>query len=61
LICNVLEQRGFLVLEAKDSKEAIDLAVARKESIHLIVTDLIVPETIYAGPVDLEGSGSSRC
>jgi PAS domain S-box-containing protein len=43
LICDVLEQRGFLVLEAKDGKEAIDLAAGRKESIHLIVTDLIMP------------------
>jgi CheY-like chemotaxis protein len=43
LICDVLKQRGFLVLEAKGGKEAIDLAEHRKESIHLIVTDLIMP------------------
>jgi PAS domain S-box-containing protein len=43
LICDVLGQRGFLVLEAKDGKQAIEMAAARKESIHLIVTDVIMP------------------
>ena len=43
LICDVLKQRGFVVLEAKGGREAIDLAARCEESIHLIVTDLIMP------------------
>jgi nitrogen-specific signal transduction histidine kinase/CheY-like chemotaxis protein len=43
LICDVLDRRGFQILEAKNAKEAIDLAAGREESIQLIVTDLVMP------------------
>jgi len=39
----VLEKKGYTVLEAKDGNEALLLCKARKEPIHLILTDVVMP------------------
>ena len=39
----VLEKKGYKVLEAKDGNEALLLCKARKEPIHLILTDVVMP------------------
>ena len=39
----VLEKKGYTVLEAKDGNEALLLCKGRKEPIHLILTDVVMP------------------
>jgi PAS domain S-box-containing protein len=39
----ILKSRGFVVLEARDGKEALDVAAAYPERIHLLVTDVVMP------------------
>ncbi|HLY61482.1 MAG TPA: response regulator [Terriglobia bacterium] len=39
-----LEARGFTVLEAPDGLEALSLAAQHKGTIHLLLTDLVMPE-----------------
>jgi two-component system, cell cycle sensor histidine kinase and response regulator CckA len=38
-----LSQRGYVVLEAADGAQAIRLSDGRKEPIHLLFTDLVMP------------------
>jgi two-component system, cell cycle sensor histidine kinase and response regulator CckA len=44
LIANVLRLRGYAVLEAKHGEHALEVAAAQREPIHLLVTDLVMPE-----------------
>jgi DNA-binding NtrC family response regulator len=39
----VLEARGYRVLEARDGKEALELAEGGVEDIRLLITDLVMP------------------
>ena len=42
-VCTVLEQSGYRVLQASDGPEAIVLAGKCPETIHLLVSDLVLP------------------
>jgi two-component system cell cycle sensor histidine kinase/response regulator CckA len=44
LIANVLRLRGYTVLEAHDGKQALEVAARQRFTIHLLVTDLVMPE-----------------
>jgi CheY-like chemotaxis protein len=39
----VLQGRGYTVIEAGDGAEALDLCQGHKETIHLLLTDVIMP------------------
>jgi PAS domain S-box-containing protein len=41
----ILEQAGYNVLDASGAEDAIRLCRARKEPIHLLLTDVVMPET----------------
>jgi two-component system, cell cycle sensor histidine kinase and response regulator CckA len=43
LVCAVLGQSGFAVLEASSGAEALDLFEQRHASIDLVLTDLVMP------------------
>ncbi len=43
LVREVLESRGYMVLEASDALQALDLAAAYHRAIDLLVTDLLIP------------------
>jgi two-component system cell cycle sensor histidine kinase/response regulator CckA len=43
LICEVLEDAGYRVLQAADGRSALALSDARSEPIHLLVTDVVMP------------------
>lgn len=43
LVCEVLEEQGYNVLCARDGVEALSLAEGFDETIHLLVTDVIMP------------------
>jgi nitrogen-specific signal transduction histidine kinase/ActR/RegA family two-component response regulator len=44
VLCTVLEQAGYTVLEANGGRAAIDKATAHSEPIHLLITDVVMPE-----------------
>ncbi|MCW8133185.1 MAG: response regulator [Planctomycetota bacterium] len=44
LISEVLRFNGYRVLEARNGKEALQVARAFKENIHLLVSDVVMPE-----------------
>jgi CheY-like chemotaxis protein len=52
LICEVLAGRGYEVLEAVRGEEAVRMAKERKDGIHLLLTDVVMPE--MSGPQVLE-------
>ncbi len=39
----ILKKNGYTVIEARDAKEALDLADAHKGEIHLLITDVVMP------------------
>lgn len=43
LTCRILRKRGYQVLEARDGREAIDVATNHAGDIQLLVTDVIMP------------------
>lgn len=43
LACRFLRVKGYSIVEAKDGLEAIDAAAAHKGTIHLVVTDMVMP------------------
>ena len=43
LTCRILRKRGYHVLEAKDGREAVEVARAHEGEITLLVTDVIMP------------------
>lgn len=43
LICTVLGEAGYEILQAESSEAALALARKRRESIHLLVTDIVMP------------------
>jgi two-component system cell cycle sensor histidine kinase/response regulator CckA len=44
LIVNVLSLRGYVVLQARSGKHALEIAASHAGPIHLLVTDLVMPE-----------------
>jgi CheY-like chemotaxis protein len=44
LVCRVLESNGYRVLEARHGAEALVVCDEHKEPIHLLMTDVIMPE-----------------
>ncbi|HVZ36026.1 MAG TPA: response regulator, partial [Polyangiaceae bacterium] len=44
LIANVLSLRGYTVLQAQGGRHALDVAAGHGGPIHLLVTDLVMPE-----------------
>ena len=52
LICQVLNARGYQVLEALSGEQAIRIASKYKASIHLLLTDVVMPE--MSGPRTVE-------
>jgi two-component system cell cycle sensor histidine kinase/response regulator CckA len=44
LISEVLEKNGYVVLQARHGQEALDLMRNYKEPIHLMITDLVMPQ-----------------
>ncbi|MBZ5495709.1 MAG: PAS domain S-box protein [Acidobacteriia bacterium] len=45
LIMRVLRERGYTVIEASDSREALRIAQEYAREIHLLLTDVVMPET----------------
>jgi signal transduction histidine kinase/ActR/RegA family two-component response regulator len=43
LICTVLSEAGYEVFQAESPEDALELARNRKEPIHLLVTDIVMP------------------
>ena len=43
LVRSILEARGYKVLEAKDGKESLEIGSRHEETIHLLVTDMSMP------------------
>lgn len=43
LICTVLGEAGYEILEAESPEDALQLARERKEPLHLLVTDIVMP------------------
>jgi PAS domain S-box-containing protein len=43
LVVRVLESRGYAVLEARDGREALEIATAHSGPIDLLVTDVVMP------------------
>jgi PAS domain S-box-containing protein len=43
LVMRVLESRGYAVLEARDGREALEIAAAHSGPIDLLVTDVVMP------------------
>jgi len=52
LVCEVLAGRGYRVLEAVRGEEAIRMAAEHRGRIHLLLTDVVMPE--MSGPQVLE-------
>jgi signal transduction histidine kinase/ActR/RegA family two-component response regulator len=52
LVCEVLAGRGYHVLEAVRGEEAVRMATEHKGRIHLLLTDVVMPE--MSGPQALE-------
>jgi two-component system, cell cycle sensor histidine kinase and response regulator CckA len=52
-----LRQQGYLVLEAKDGVEALEIAKSHESSIHLAVTDVVMPN-MSGGQMATELGGS---
>ncbi len=50
LIRELLEQRGYTVMEARDAREALSIAEKSKKKIDLLLTDLVMP---YMGGQEL--------
>ncbi|MGC8829703.1 MAG: PAS domain S-box protein [Verrucomicrobiia bacterium] len=46
LICNILAQYGYNVLEAANGVEALEVWRKQKEKVNLLITDLIMPERV---------------
>jgi CheY-like chemotaxis protein len=44
LVCRVLESKGYRVLEAGHGSEALVICDEEKEPIHMLMTDLIMPD-----------------
>ena len=44
LVCRVLESNGYRVLEAGHGAEALVICDEHKEPIHMLMTDVIMPE-----------------
>lgn len=43
LVCRMLVQNGYQVLEARDGRDALHLCESHPESIQLVLTDLVMP------------------
>jgi two-component system cell cycle sensor histidine kinase/response regulator CckA len=55
----ILERQGYTVLEASNGREALELAQQHRGPIHLLLTDIVMPEM---GGVDLVSEfGAARC
>lgn len=44
VICSVLEKKGYKVLQAKNGQEALSIIKECHEPVHLIITDVMMPE-----------------
>lgn len=44
LVCEVLSRSGYFVIESSDPVEAVERAAAFKDPIHLIISDLVMPD-----------------
>jgi len=42
--CQILERYGYTVLEAPSGKDALNIALKRQAPIHLLLTDVVMPE-----------------
>jgi PAS domain S-box-containing protein len=58
LAVRVLEKQGYTVLEARDGAEALLLCQHKKEPIHLILTDVVMPQ--ISGPELVEQLRQAR-
>ncbi|MFN7992986.1 MAG: response regulator [Bryobacteraceae bacterium] len=43
LVCRMLVQNGFHVLEARDGQAALEICESEAASLHLVLTDLVMP------------------
>ena len=58
LVCDVLEDQGYKVLCAADGREALKLSAEFNDCIHLLITDVIMPE--MNGPELAEAISAAR-
>ncbi len=54
MICNILREGGYQVLDAVDGPEALRLAKEYQEPIHLLLTDMIMPGKITGHELGME-------
>ena len=45
LVRKVLQQNGYSVIDARDGDEGVRFAIASTNPIHLVITDVVMPET----------------
>ena len=43
MVCRILSQHGYHVLEAADGTEALEVSEAHNHGIHLLLTDVVMP------------------
>jgi len=44
LACQFLRVKGYTVLEAKDGREALEIATKHSGPIHLLLSDMVMPK-----------------
>ena len=44
MVCQYLQQNGYTVLHAKDGQDALEIAQRYRGSIHLLLTDVVMPQ-----------------
>jgi hypothetical protein len=57
LLSGILRLRGYTILEARSGKHALSVAAEHRRPIHLLITDLVMPEL---GGLDLASAMRTR-
>ena len=61
MICQILLQNGYRVLEASNGIEALDLCNSYQDPIHLLLTDVLMPRMDGGELAERYTAGIRRC